>query len=82
MKQETLEEVAEKYVEINVAKNAAKLMYKEHFIAGAKWQQNISYSEQEAFNLLMEFSSRDRNSSSGTPHSIAKWFEQFKKKQL
>ena len=32
-------EAAEKYVEINVAKNAAKLMYKEHFIAGAKWEQ-------------------------------------------
>lgn len=38
-KQETLVEAAEKYVKINVAKNAAKLMYKEHFIAGAKWQQ-------------------------------------------
>ena len=78
-KEETLKEAAEKYVEINVAKNAAKLMYKEHFIAGAKWQQQRSYSGEEAFNLLMEFSSRDRNSSSGTPHSIAKWFEQFKK---
>jgi hypothetical protein len=38
-KQETIEEAAKKYVEINVAKNAAKLMYKEHFIAGAKWQR-------------------------------------------
>ncbi len=79
-KEETLKEAAEKYVNINVAKNAAKLMYKEHFIAGAKWQQQRSYSEQEAFNLIMEFSSRDRNSSSGTPHSIAKWFEKNKKK--
>jgi hypothetical protein len=78
-KEETLKEAAEKYVNINVAKNAAKLMYKEHFIAGAKWQQERSYSGEEAFNLLMEFSSRDINSSSGTPHSIAKWFEQFKK---
>ena len=39
MAKETLEEAAEKYVNINVAKNAAKLMYKEHFIEGAKWQQ-------------------------------------------
>jgi len=38
-KKETLEEASKKYVEINVAKNAAKLMYKEHFIAGAKWQR-------------------------------------------
>jgi hypothetical protein len=58
-------------------------MYKEHFIAGAKWQidkQERSYSEEEVFNLLMEFSSRDINSSSRTPHSVANWFEQFKKK--
>ena len=46
----------------------------------AKKEQERSYSEEEVFNLLMELSSRDRNSSSGTPHSIAKWFEQFKKK--
>ena len=52
---------------------------REKFIEGAKWQQERSYSEEEVFNLLMELSSRDRNSSSGTPHSIAKWFEQFKK---
>lgn len=38
-KKETIEEAAKKYVEINVAKNAAKLMYKEHFIVGAKWQR-------------------------------------------
>jgi hypothetical protein len=38
------------------------------------------YSEQEVFNLLMEFSSQDTNSSSRTPHSVANWFEKFKKK--
>jgi hypothetical protein len=43
-------------------------------------QQKRSYSEEEVFNLLMEFSSRDINSSSRTPHSVANWFEQFKKK--
>ena len=36
---ETIEEAAERHVNINVAKNIAKLMYKEHFIEGAKWQQ-------------------------------------------
>jgi len=45
MKQETLEEDTEKYVEINVAKNVAKLMYKEHFIEGAKWQQEKDKKE-------------------------------------
>jgi hypothetical protein len=47
-KQETLEDAAEKHVEINVAKNAAKLMYKEHFIAGAKWQQEQFKNESTA----------------------------------
>jgi hypothetical protein len=43
-------------------------------------QQERMYSEEEVFNLLMEFSSRDINSSSRTPHSVANWFEQFKNK--
>jgi hypothetical protein len=73
-KQETLEEVAERLIKLN---------RQDAFYEGAKWQQEQDmnkYSEEEAFKLLMEFSSRDINSSSGTPHSIAKWFEQFKKK--
>ncbi len=51
MKQETLEEAAERHVSINIAKNAAKLMYKEHFIAGAKWQQE---QDAEEIKLLRE----------------------------
>ena len=51
---ETLEEAAKKYVNINVAKNAAKLMYKEHFIQGAKWQQEKSYSEEEVYNFYLK----------------------------
>jgi hypothetical protein len=43
-------------------------------------QDKKLYSEEEVFNLLMEFSSRDINSSSRTPHSVANWFEQFKNK--
>jgi hypothetical protein len=53
MKQETLEEAAEKYVEINVAKNVAKLMYKEHFVEGAKWQQERMYSEEDMLESFM-----------------------------
>ena len=45
-----------------------------------KKEQERSYSEEEVFNLLMELSSRDINSSSRTPHSVDNWFEQFKKK--
>ena len=81
MEQETLEEAAEREASLFYEKGSLDWnKYRQVFIEGAKWQQNISYSEQEAFNLLMEFSSRDRNSSSGTPHSIADWFEKNKKK--
>jgi hypothetical protein len=86
MKQETLKEAAEwlypifdrfKYDEDWVEDVTKR---RDDFIKGAKWQQENSYSEEEVFNLLMEFSSRDINSSSRTPHSVANWFEQFKKK--
>jgi hypothetical protein len=43
-------------------------------------QDKKLYSEQEVFNLLMEFSSRDITSSSRTPHSVAEWLKQFKNK--
>ena len=81
-KQETLEEVAEKYVEINVAKNAAKLMYKEHFIAGAKWQQERSYSEED----MKSFADWCRNGLLNIEYSVDKLdehlenWENFKKK--
>jgi hypothetical protein len=76
MRKETLEEAAEKYVEINVAKNVAKLMYKEHFVDGAKWQQERSYSEEEVLNIIQLFND-DFNMIHDT---VPKWFEQFKKK--
>jgi hypothetical protein len=78
---ETLEEVAEKYVEINVAKNVAKLMYKEHFVEGAKWQQERSYSEEdikEAFRVGFNVGYNDETSPSYL--TFEQWFEQFKKK--
>jgi hypothetical protein len=79
--QETLEEVTEKEASLFYEKGSLDWnKYRQVFIEGAKWQRERMYNEEEVFNLLMELSSRDRNSSSGTPHSIAKWFEQFKKK--
>jgi hypothetical protein len=71
MKQERLEEVAE----IKFQNVGDRLIFED-----GKWQSEKMYSEEEVFNLLMEFSSRDINSSSRTPHSVANWFEQFKKK--
>ena len=77
MNKETLEEAAKIRYGSDQFLWAKK---RDAFIEGAKWLQKRMYSEEEVFNLLMEFSLRDRNSYSETPHSIAKWFEQFKKK--
>jgi hypothetical protein len=78
-KQETLEEVAERLYPIydrfkydeDWVEDVTKS--RQDFKKGYKLAQERMYSEEEVFNLLMELSS-------GTPHSIAKWFEQFKKK--
>lgn len=43
------------------------------FIAGAKWQQERMYSEEEVIELL-------NNCRGENPIDIKKWFEQFKKK--
>ena len=66
-KKETLEEAAERYDSqyINRLRPA--------FIAGAKWQQERSYSEEEVIEILLNF--RGEN-----PRYIEEWFEQFKNK--
>ena len=51
MKQETLEEVAENESEY-LADYEDKEAYQKAFIAGAKWQQERSYSEEEVVQLL------------------------------
>jgi hypothetical protein len=90
-KQETPEEVAERLVkettlygsqEASIGSSARSYFETELrcVLLGMKWQMERSYSEEEVFNLLMELSSRDINSYSRTPHSVANWFEQFKKK--
>ena len=75
MKQETLEEAALDYSG-----------YEEHrmdFIAGAKWQQERMYSEEdlrEAFRQGME--NMDYSEMYGLDSKLTEqeWFEQFKKK--
>jgi hypothetical protein len=74
-KQETLEEVAEKY-----ATNHGMMAYvfpekKESFIQGAKWQQERSYSEEEVVKLLIKF-----NQEIQEVENVREWFEEFKKK--
>ena len=93
MKQETLEEAAEKYVD-NKHKPAAgipnkgiKNFYdcKNAFKDGAKWQAEKSYSEEDLISLL-EFNYKKETNQLGTLRKdysqkiVREWFEQFKKK--
>ena len=79
-KQETLEEVAERYAK-SEALPENQINCKEDFIAGAKWQQEQNknlYSEEEVRLMLRELSS---DLYEIYPlESLEQWFEQFKKK--
>jgi hypothetical protein len=81
MKQETLEQAAESYNDDFQIKGGSKAPYiknqhiMNHFIAGAKWQQERMYSE--VFEWL---SSKDYLSDK--MEFIQKEFEQFKKKLI
>ena len=79
-KQETLEEAAERYVNINVAKNIAKLMYKEHFIEGVKWQTKRSYSKEDMIEAFDSGTVNQLNFTNKKPYQNAiEWFEEFNK---
>jgi hypothetical protein len=64
--QETLEEASKRAVKSGLFKD------KTLFIAGAKWQQERSYSEEEVYNLLYKLLPDKQE--------LDDWFEQFKKK--
>jgi hypothetical protein len=85
-KQETLEEAAEKYVDINYPnyiQPLEKAAAIEDFIAGAKWQAEISYSEEEVRKIAWDgrlfFHENKDTPFSNMRTSFIKWFEQFKK---
>jgi hypothetical protein len=81
MKQETLEEAAERLSELQEGTYTPqhKITYKHGFEDGAKWQQERSYSEEEVMDiLLLSYSSISDKSLAGA--DLRKWFEQFKKK--
>jgi hypothetical protein len=65
--QETLEEAAER-----LAKH-----FNIDFIAGAKWQTERSYSEEEVLDILKQYALEEHLITSSKPDV---WFEQFKKK--
>ncbi len=73
MKQETLEEAAERYVKSDLKKTPLYGMFNDTFIAGAKWQEERMYSEEEVFEIIALFVN-------DAPHNTKEWFEQFKKK--
>ena len=70
MKQETLEEVAERKFE-NIGD---RLIFED----GAKWQKERSYSEEEVMDILKTF--RHHSEIGNDIENIELWFEQFKKK--
>ena len=73
MKQETLEEVAEREASLFYEKGSLDWnKYRQVFIEGAKWQQERGYSEKEVLDLLKKSHFIEEN--------IEEWFEQFKKK--
>ena len=81
MKQETLEEAAEKYDENDPNDEYGK-SYRA-FIEGAKWQQERMYSEEEVVDLINLRTCDLDLAYSKKPIYYLKtkeWFEQFKKK--
>jgi len=81
-KEETLEEAANDFSSDNYYATQS-----ECFIAGAKWQAERMYTEEEVITLLLDFlgSNESFDISVGAcsgfeRQEAAKWFEQFKKK--
>jgi hypothetical protein len=75
MKQETLEEVAANLADPNLCKT-------DNWIAGAKWQAERSYSEEEVLKILHNYRNQFElyRNIQVLPDMFFPWFEQFKKK--
>ena len=76
---ETLKQAAENFRNNNPATkgcgNNSKIV--KAFIAGAKWQQERSYSEEEVWKLVNKL---NETLNIGSDLTLEEWFEQFKKK--
>jgi hypothetical protein len=85
-KKETLEEAGQNYAEqscngqfpIEYTRQQVVNHTKNDFIAGAKYQAERSYSEEEVLELIQTFN--DVCGRPNKPHQIKNWFNQFKKK--
>ena len=78
MKQETLEEAAENKYGLSNQYSKNRI----GFIAGAKWQQENSYSEEEVFKLLCSMPNFFNMTIPQQIRARKEWFEQFNKKLL
>jgi hypothetical protein len=83
MKQETLEKAAEKYLQecrllnnIHLSNPIHAERCKNNFIAGAKWQADRMYSEEEVQLIASKLLTDIKNGNAG---NSVEWFEQFKK---
>ena len=84
MKKETLKEAAENYgwrIKRNTFSDAVKAnelaeSAQQDFIAGAKYQAERSYSEEEVYHILCEHAAF---LFAGGKSTLSNWFEQFKK---
>ena len=76
MKEESLEEAAENFVNSTRLRN-----YKVLFIEGAKWQQERMYSEEDMIDFAMFYYTHQGKATKYWGKDLFKeWFEQFKKK--
>ena len=74
-KQETLEEAAEKVAKLKYGATIYGLERVNAFKAGAKWQAERMYSEEEVKHIISE-----ALQSALVTVDLEQWFEQFKKK--
>jgi hypothetical protein len=76
MKQETLEEAAEKWLNKDGFNIYNHYDTRPSFIEGAKWQAERMYSEEEVYHILVEHTAF---LFAGGKSTLSEWFEQFKK---
>jgi hypothetical protein len=77
MKQETLEEAAKEfYPPTTTDLICSPKLVRDAFIAGANYQAERMYSEEEVLEILFELSCNNDTDK----EEVEEWFEQFKKK--
>jgi hypothetical protein len=80
IKQETLEEAAERFFPLAETIGGETYTAYKGFIAGAKWQEKRMYSEEESIQKIIDYVDFQFNTNGELNSEIKKWFEQFKKK--